>query len=82
MPVGCIVLRGGGRFTFGRQASFTLTGLNNLLIFAALGDSFVEQVLGIPMGGHLSKIMISILLSPMETDMYRDIAWLRANSRL
>jgi hypothetical protein len=36
-------------------------------------------VLGIPMGGHLSKIMISILLASMESNAFSDRRWLIEN---
>ena len=44
-----------------------------------MGDAFVEQILGVPMGGHLSKCMMGILLCVMERDLFNDRDWLERN---
>jgi len=76
---------GGSIYTHACKSTFSVTELYSLLTFATLcrvftvGNAYVEQVLGIPMGGHLSKIMISILLASMESNAFSDRQWLIEN---
>ena len=65
--------------------TFTLDELMNITRFATMcrvftvGSALVRQMLGVPMGGHMSKIFISLLLCTMESDVFEDRKWLVAN---
>ena len=65
--------------------TFTLDELMNITRFATMcrvftvGSVLVRQILGVPMGGHMSKIFISLLLCTMESDVFEDREWLIAN---
>ena len=76
---------GGNIYNRGASVTFTLQEAYDLLVFGTMcrifwvGDTLIQQVLGIPMGGHLSKIMVSILLCSYERDLFTDRSWLKAN---
>ena len=76
---------GGNVYNRGASVTFTLQEAYDLLVFGALcrvfwvGDVLIRQILGIPMGGHLSKIMVSILLCWYEDQLFIDRSWLKAN---
>jgi hypothetical protein len=76
---------GGNTHNTKTGTTYTTQELMNLLNFGALcrvftiGDALVRQVLGVPMGGHMSKIFISILLCKMEADFFDDRQWLIDN---
>jgi hypothetical protein len=76
---------GGATHNTKTGTTFTTAELMDMVKFATLcrvfrvGDAIVRQVLGVPMGGHMSKIFISILLCKMEGDLFDDRRWLIDN---